>query len=63
MRRSLSVTVLLLGLAGCPSGRPAPAEACAEVGARCRTPEGPLGVCIETDPCEAPPCLRCAPQH
>jgi hypothetical protein len=52
---------------GCEQGSlsaPAP-SACAEAGAQCRLPEGPLGVC-ERAPCDpgaTAPCFQCVPQH
>jgi len=64
--RSLLGTLLVAasGLApGCEQGSlsaPAPA-ACAESGAQCRLPEGPLGVC-ERAPCgpgATAPCFQC----
>ncbi len=42
-----------------------PASECAEAGAQCQLPEGPLGVC-ERAACaagEMPPCFSCTPQH
>ena len=56
-----------LALMGCDgtdfsSGAPA---SCTEVGAQCRLPNGPLGVC-ERSHCPAgqtPPCFQCTPQH
>ena len=56
-------------LAGCPEQRGAapnaqPEPPCEQLGQRCRTPEGPLGVCNESPgSCESPPCLACIPQH
>lgn len=55
-------------LAGCPTGpssSPAPGDACVERYAKCRLPDGPLGVCNDA-PCEegeTEPCLRCMSQH
>ena len=55
-------------VSGCPTGSssgPAPGEACVERYAKCRLPDGPLGVCSDV-PCEegeVEPCLRCVSQH
>jgi hypothetical protein len=38
---------------------------CAEIGAQCQLPDGPLGVCLDA-PCAAgaaPPCFKCVSQH
>lgn len=59
---------LLLGTASCqPEGWTTPAvpAACVEIGAHCRLPTGPIGVCQER-PCptgETAPCFACTPQH
>jgi hypothetical protein len=62
----LVVTSLLA--AGCPTSvtdSPVPGAACVERYAKCRTPDGPLGVCNDA-PCpegETPPCFQCVSQH
>jgi len=67
MGRLLITSALLLLLAGCPEGSAGPVEGaeCEEIGQRCRTPDGPVGVCNDTGrtDCESPPCLACMPQH
>jgi hypothetical protein len=61
----LAVALLL---SGCPTGwssAPTPGGACVERYAKCRLPDGPLGVCSDV-PCEegqTEPCLRCVSQH
>ncbi|RIL05370.1 MAG: hypothetical protein DCC71_10575 [Proteobacteria bacterium] len=57
----------LLAVAACEPGAvsEAPSARCAEAGAQCALPDGPLGVC-ERAPCragEAAPCFACVPQH
>jgi hypothetical protein len=55
-------------VAGCPTSAtesPVPGAACVERYAKCRMPDGPLGVCNDA-PCpegETPPCFRCISQH
>ena len=55
-------------LAGCPTSAtdaPVPGAACVERYAKCRLPDGPLGVCNDA-PCPeggTPPCFRCISQH
>lgn len=67
MRVIRLLSFLVPVLAGCPnlSSNPIPST-CAQHGARCKLPTGPLGVC-DSVPCPAPgdppPCLRCIPQH
>jgi hypothetical protein len=66
MRRVLVLLSFAFVLVGCPEARPAPSQdaPCAQIGQRCRTPEGPLGVCNEqAGECASPPCLACIPQH
>ena len=64
----LSLLVCSLLAVGCPTGgskSPAPGAACVERYAKCRMPDGPLGVCNDA-PCaegESPPCFRCVSQH
>ena len=64
----LGLFVPLLLAAGCPTGgskAPVPGAACVERYAKCRMPDGPLGVCNDA-PCaegETPPCFRCISQH
>lgn len=67
IRAALLWTVGLL-LSGCPDGSAAPAapgQQCAQLGDRCRLPDGPMGVCNDTGrrDCASPPCLACMPQH
>lgn len=59
--------VIAAALGACDVGGMAsrPAAGCAEPGAQCALPEGPLGVC-ERAPCAGgatPPCFACTPQH
>jgi hypothetical protein len=58
--------LLLLILAACPPVESsAVSETCAQLGAKCKTPKGPLGVC-DSRPCaagETGPCFICMPQH
>ena len=54
-------------LLGCDPGAlstVAPAT-CAESGAQCQLPAGPLGVCERSrcPPGAAPPCFECTPEH
>ena len=63
-----SLVVFSVLVAGCPTGEshaPVPGAACVERYAKCRMPDGPLGVCNDA-PCpegETPPCFRCVSQH
>ena len=62
-----AVWVAALALTGCDPDAisSAPSARCAEVGAQCALPGGPLGVC-ERAPCPAgasPPCFECISQH
>lgn len=66
MARSLALGLFLLALAGCDGATTGgPGETCTERGARCRLPDGPIGVCVDltTADCAEPPCLVCQPQH
>jgi len=55
--------VLVLVLPACPEGAPI-ATTCAQVGDRCRLPDGPIGICGESlGECAEPPCLVCQSQH
>jgi len=64
----LSLVVTSLLGAGCPTGgtdSSVPGTVCVERYAKCRMPDGPLGVCNDA-PCpegETPPCFRCVSQH
>lgn len=45
--------------------QPSVSAECAEIGAQCQLPNGPLGVCQEA-PCppgSTPPCFKCTSQH
>lgn len=67
MIRALTAMLCLGLFVACSGGgsshEPSAQAECERLGDPCRTPEGPLGVCNETSPCEAPPCLACIPQH
>ena len=60
--------LVALLLPGCPTGvssTPSPGAECTKRYAKCRLPDGPLGVCNDA-PCEegeTEPCLRCVSQH
>ena len=62
------LVLVLLSVQGCDFSEmssPAPSAACRSIGERCRTADGPLGVCLETR-CkddQTPPCFACTPQH
>lgn len=68
--RAVAVRVFALSglcLVGCPSGSTssAPTAECRRLYDQCRLPDGPLGVCHETEcrPGETSPCLTCVSQH
>ncbi len=70
--KSINIMVLCLifagGMFGCTGAMNAPVTTtCSKVGEKCKTPDGPLGVCIPMDTkCEQGEgvgCLRCTPQH
>ena len=60
------IVLLLLAACNLPDLiESAPPPACAQIGAQCQFPGGPLGVC-QSAPCSAgqtPPCFVCTPQH
>lgn len=67
-QRRFALALLLLCGLGCPDTQQqtAPTSAtCTELGARCKLPDGPLGVCnpVTCKPGQAEPCLSCLPQH
>ena len=65
--RKLALMLLLLSSLACPelASTPVVSAKCEKQFDKCKTPTGPLGVC-DSVPCaegQAPPCLRCQPQH
>lgn len=68
MRAWIPSSFLLLALLpACPKleREAAPAAACSKQFERCKTPEGPLGMC-DVIPCknaEKGTCFKCMPQH
>lgn len=65
-RRAAAMWLGAAVLAGCPPpSPPQPIGPCAQLGAKCRTPTGPLGVCdsIVCADGGAGPCFKCMPQH
>lgn len=69
MPRPILVALTSLALlAACgvrEGGRQSAPDACERIGDRCRTADGPVGVCNDTGKrdCAEPPCLACMPQH
>ncbi len=62
---ALAASVVVSGCdLGSVSEAPVSAE-CTAIGARCQRPDGPIGVCQQTN-CTSgakPPCYVCTPQH
>jgi hypothetical protein len=61
----LAVLAILSATACERDQTPPPTTTCAKVAELCKLPDGPLGVCnsVACKPGQAPPCLRCTPQH
>jgi len=71
MNRRACLAILAFGIALCSAcdfgsfSAPAVSATCAEIGAHCQLPDGPIGVC-QRAPCSPgaePPCFRCTSQH
>lgn len=65
--RYIALGFFCLGcLSACPNVTEAPvSKTCSKLYAKCKLPDGPLGICNET-PCksgEKGPCLKCISQH